>query len=178
MQLKSKSIFLKLADVGDAEFILNLRKSEKYNKYLSKTEGCLTEQINWLKNYKIRESLNEEYYFIIFRGADNEKIGTVRLYDFKESPLSFCWGSWILNEKKTISSAIESALLIYQFAFDCKGFEQSHFDVRNDNHKVIDFHKKLGAQEVSKNELNTYFTFSKNTYQRIYASYSKFLEVK
>ncbi|MGQ7116015.1 hypothetical protein ACUOFC_65445, partial [Escherichia sp. TWPC-MK] len=56
---------------------------------------------------------------------------------------------------------MESALLVYHFAFVELGFEQSHFDVRKNNEKVIEFHKKMGAIEVSNNELDIFFK-SKN----------------
>ena len=44
MELKSKTILLRLANESDAEFILSLRTDETYNKYLSKTEDDILKQ--------------------------------------------------------------------------------------------------------------------------------------
>lgn len=174
-EITSKTIFLKLADVEDAEFILDLRTNEAYNKHLSITKSSLTEQRNWLNHYKIRENKKEEFYFIIYRKDSNERIGTVRLYDFIDYKKSFCWGSWILNERKTASSALESALLVYKTGFYSLGFEQSHFDVRKDNEKVIAFHKKMGAIEVSKNEIDIFFNYTKEKFEERIKTFKKFL---
>ena len=58
-----KHINLRLVEIKDAEFILNLRL--KKGEFLSTTNPNLTEQENWIKSYKKREELKEEYYFII-----------------------------------------------------------------------------------------------------------------
>ncbi len=44
-QLESKTIKLRLVEIDDAEYILSLRKNEKYNKYLSKVSSTLEDQI-------------------------------------------------------------------------------------------------------------------------------------
>ncbi|WP_340609350.1 GNAT family N-acetyltransferase [Xenorhabdus bharatensis] len=174
-KLFGRSIFLKLVSEDDASFIYSLRNNNKLNKYLSKTDGNIIDQLNWIKKYKKREKENLEYYFKIKRIDNNIDIGTVRLYDFKDNPKSFCWGSWILTENKTPNSAIESALLVYKFAFDEKNFEQSHFDVRKENEKVISFHKKLGAKIINEDDLNYYFTYQNEDYNKISNIYNKFI---
>ncbi|EJL89603.1 GNAT family N-acetyltransferase [Pantoea sp. GM01] len=175
MSLISKSIFFELVTESDAGFILSLRNDNKYNQHLSQTSNDFEDQVEWLRKYKEREINNDEFYFIIKRKFDGEKIGTVRLYDFTDNPHSFCWGSWILNNDKTLSSAIESALLVYSFAFRELGFLQSHFDVRNENVKVIGFHKKMGAIEISKDNENTFFIYKKETFEANFESYNRFM---
>jgi len=174
-EITSKTIFFKLADIDDAEFILELRTNATYNKHLSITKASLMDQRHWLKDYKLREKDNKEYYFIIYRKDSNERIGTVRLYDFIDNKKSFCWGSWILNERKTASSALESALLVYKVGFYSLGFEQSHFDVRKDNDKVIAFHKKMGAVETSKNDIDVFFNYTKEKFEERIVSFKKYL---
>lgn len=143
--LKSKTIKMRLVEEDDAEFIVSLRSDERYNQHLSKTDNDIESQREWIRKYKVKEKNNEQYYFIIER-IDGTPCGTVRLYDFKGD--SFCWGSWILNTEKSRYSAIESALLVYQFAFETLNFKRCHFDVRKDNIKVIQFHSKFGAKKV------------------------------
>ena len=158
MILTSKTIKIRLTEESDAEFILKLRLDQKYNQFLSEVIPDIQAQKDWIKKYKIDEANKKQFYFIIER-TDGTPCGTVRLYDLLHE--SFCWGSWILNENKTRYAALESAFLVYKFGFDTLGFEQSHFDVRKGNEKVISFHKKMGAEKTDEDELNEYFKITK-----------------
>jgi RimJ/RimL family protein N-acetyltransferase len=152
MKNKSKTIHFRLVELSDAEFINSLRVDITYNKYLSAVDGDISKQEEWIKKYKEREKLGLEYYYIIQRNSDYLPIGTVRLYDFLKENSSFCWGSWILNENKTRYAALESALLIYDFAFLELGFNRCHMDIRKQNLKVLEFHKKFGIKLIGETE--------------------------
>lgn len=173
--LKASTTYLRLVTEADAEFICSLRNDGKLNTYISKSTADVNAQKEWIRNYKNKELNNEEYYFIICRLDSQLPIGTVRLYDFKNNPKSFCWGSWILNENKTKYAAVESALLVYEAGFAFLGFDQSHFEVMKGNDKVHSFHLKMGAQKVSEDETNVYYIFPKNKYAENKMHYAKFL---
>lgn len=158
MNLDSKTIRLRLIEENDANFVLTLRLDSNYNQFLSAVTPDLDSQIVWIKKYKDDENAGKQFYFIIEK-LDGTPCGTVRLYDFTED--SFCWGSWILNENKTRFSALESAFLVYQFAFDELGFTKCHFDVRKGNEKVISFHEKMGAKKTGETELDFLFEITK-----------------
>lgn len=157
IKLESKTIRLRLVEENDAAFILNLRLDEKYNQFLSDVTPDLQAQIDWIHSYKNDEEAGNQYYFIIER-LNGKPCGTIRVYDIKDN--SFCWGSWILNEDKTRYSAIESALLIYEFGFNYLKLERSHFEVVKGNGKVISFHKKFGAKIISEDDENCYFNIT------------------
>ena len=159
--LPARTVFLRLVEINDAAFICGLRNKKKLNLFLSKSENSI-------------ESQNQEFYFIISRKDNNQPIGTIRIYDFQK-PSSFCWGSWILNENKTASSALESALLIYNIGFDYLNFEQSHFDVRKNNVKVNSFHIKMGAVKTREDNLNIYYKLSKESHLKNKEKYRNFL---
>lgn len=158
MILKSKTIQIRFVEESDAEFILNLRIDPKYNQFLSAVNPDVQAQKEWIRKYKDDEVNKKQFYFIIERN-DGTPCGTVRIYDLRDN--SFCWGSWILNENKTRYAALESAFLVYKFGFDELGFEQSHFDVRKSNGKVISFHEKMGAVKTGGDDLNEYFKITK-----------------
>ncbi|MDY3694514.1 MAG: GNAT family N-acetyltransferase [Proteus mirabilis] len=172
-KLESKTIKLRLVEIDDAEYILSLRKNEKYNKHLSKASNTLDDQIEWINRYKQKESKLDEFYFLILRN-DGKKCGTIRVYDIIDN--SFCWGSWILDENKTTTAAIESALLIYKFGFEIMKFSRSHFDVRKDNSAVISFHKKFNAHQINEDSLNYYFEIFPNDIKKVNKKYSRFME--
>lgn len=159
VRLESNSIRMRFVEEKDAEFILTLRLDPKYNSYISKVNDDVVEQRAWISKYKLLENNKSEFYFIIER-LDGTPCGTVRVYDLTQD--SFCWGSWILNENKTRYSAIESAMLVYEFGFAYLGFKKSHFDVMKENQSVINFHKKFGAEIVGEDHNNFYFEITEN----------------
>lgn len=154
---------MRLVEPTDAEFILKLRLDQRYNSFISAVKNDVESQRAWIINYKKDESEKRQFYFIIER-MDGIPCGTVRIYDLKSD--SFCWGSWILNEDKTRYSAVESALLVYQFGFNELGFNKCHFEVMKENIKVIEFHKKFGAVVVGEDEDNFYFEITKEDVAR------------
>lgn len=178
MELKNKTIYFRLVEVEDAEFITSLRVDNTYNKYLTAVEGSVSQQAKWILDYKKREELKEEYYFIIHRNIDSQPIGTVRLYDFLGNKDSFCWGSWILNEKKTRYAALECATLIYDLAFIELRFKRCHMDIRKGNLKVIEFHKKFGVKIIGETENDLLGHYFLDDYLKIQKNIKTFIESK
>ena len=176
MIFKSKTIFFRLAEPQDAQFIHSLRLDEKFNKHLSTVSNDVNKQFNWLLDYKKREKLGQEYYYIICRNSDSLPIGTVRIYDFIDNEKSFCWGSWILNENKTRYAALESAILIYDFAFLELGYTRCHMDIRKENLRVIDFHKKFGVKIIGETEADLLGHYFVEDYLTIREDIKKIIE--
>ena len=167
-----KNLNLRTVAIEDAEFIYNMRQNQNKTKYLSKVTGTVESQKEWIKNYKQREEEKKEFYFVI-ESKDKEKLGLVRMYDFQDE--SFCWGSWLIKEDAPKTTAIESALQIYEFGFYSLGFEKSHFDVRKENDKVIAFHQRFGAKIIDEDELNYFFNFEKSDYEITKEKYKRYL---
>lgn len=172
MIIYGKNINMRIVEIEDAEFIYNMRQNQNKTKYLSKVTGTVESQKEWIKSYKQREEDKKEFYFVI-ESKDEEKLGLVRMYDFRDE--SFCWGSWLIKEDAPKSTAIESALQIYEFGFYGLGFEKSHFDVRKGNDKVIAFHQRFGAKIVDENELDYFFNFEKSDYEITKEKYKKYI---
>lgn len=173
MELYSKTIRLVpiLPIEDDAKKIIELRGGSKQLEFLSKTSQDVNDQLTWLESYANRNSKGLEYYFFIVKIDNDEKIGTIRLYDIQEKINSFCWGSWILNDRKTRTAALESCILLYTFAFEKLGFENSHFDVRKGNDRVINFHLKTGAIITSEDDLNYYFKYNSSSFMKFKNKY-------
>ncbi len=159
MIIYGKNIIMRTVTLEDAEFIYTMRQNQGKTKYLSKVTGTVESQKEWIKSYKIREEEQKEFYFVI-ESKNEEKLGLVRMYDFKDD--SFCWGSWLIREDAPKTTAIESALQIYEFGFYGLGFGKSHFDVRKGNDKVIAFHQRFGAMIVDESD----YEITKEKYRR------------
>ena len=170
---------LKPITVEDAAFSLALRTDSSKAVHLSTTHADLDLQKTWLAGYKQREAQQTEFYFIIQH--QHRSVGTVRLYDFKRLPdgqHSFCWGSWIVTDDAPHYTALQSAMLVYYLGFDLLGFNQSHFDVRQQNLKVLSFHRKMGAQETAQTELDVFFTLTPDTYRAFVKKFHKHYQIR
>lgn len=170
--LNGNSIRLRPARVADARFILDLRLDVRLNRFLSSVDDDLGRQQEWLANYELREAQGQEYYFIIESHA-GRPYGTVRVYDFR--PDSFAWGSWILSHDRPQTAAIESTVCVYDFGFLELQFPKSRFDVRKGNDKVIRYHERFGAKRTGEDDLNVYFEFLRQDYERVRPDYERFL---
>lgn len=168
-RIVGKNLIFRDADIDDAEFILSLRQDATKSKFLSSASAELQDQINWLEDYA---KGNTQAYFII-ENLDNEKLGTVRLYDQQGN--SFCWGSWILKDGSPQSAAIESALMVYIYALDYLGFEQAHFDVRKGNTKVWQFHERLGADKTHETTNDYFYKLTKANISNAVKKYKKYI---
>ncbi len=167
--VEGKHLNLRLVEESDAEFILNLRIDDSLGKFLSKTDISLDKQKEWIKNYKSREKEKKEYYFIIKKNNSNENIGVVRIYNFIKN--SFEWGSWIIKKGAPNYSALESALLVYEYGFYNLKFDKSHFEVRKDNVKVISFHEKFGAKRIKETEHDIFYNYNRESYEEFREKY-------
>jgi hypothetical protein len=169
----AKHIRFRMVEKDDAAFILSLRLDPEKSRFISPVRDDLEAQERWITEYKHREAKGEEFYFII-ESHEGEKLGTIRLYDFRGD--SFCWGSWILKHDAPPYAAIESVLSVYEIALKRLGFRQSHTDVRKGNTTVNSFLRQFGAETTSEDELNNYYRMTAETYERTRKNYRRFFQ--
>lgn len=164
-----KNIYLRDLEITDAEFVYGLRCDPELNSYINPPPPSLDHQKQYIQKYK---TLTDEYYFIITNKA-GESFGTIRIYDIR--PNSFCWGSWIVKQDAPKGIGLEAALLVYEYGFYALHFRQAHFDVRKDNSKVVDFHRRFGSEITGEDGLNFYFRFTEETYRTMRVRYERLL---
>ncbi len=152
---------MRLAKIADAEYLHSLRINPEFNVYLTPVDGGVDGQRRWLREYKIRESVNTEVYFIILDKYE-KKCGCVRLYNIDEE--KFTWGSWILNRFKPAKAALESAVLVYVVGFELLGLKRAAFDVQISNLHTLKFHDRFGAQRIGEDHENIYYEYSSETF--------------
>lgn len=163
--VRGRTLNLRNAEVGDAEFILALRSDAQKSRFLSGTSHELGLQQAWLEAYAHGA---DQAYFIIEDMAQ-QRLGTVRLYDPVDT--SFCWGSWIVKAGAAPVVAIESALMVYAYALNHLGFVSAHFDVRVGNESVWQFHERFGAERIRETADDIFYTIS---HQRIVDSMRRY----
>lgn len=175
MKLLGKYCSLRLVNIEDAEFILELRTNEKKSKYLNKTKNDIFKQKQWLEKYKIKEINGTEYYFII---EDNKgtPVGTYRLYDILDNQATP--GSWIIKDNTDLTITIESVLLMYDFIFNTLYKPKIYFDVRKANKRVIRFHESYGSKCVNEDDDNCYYEFYTQQWPLMQQKMNKLVTIK
>jgi RimJ/RimL family protein N-acetyltransferase len=143
------------------------------SRFLSKVTDDVEAQRAWLAEYRSREESGSEYYFVVEDAKSLEAMGVVRVYDVAAG--AFEWGSWIMKDGAPPSSAIESALGVYEFAFGHLGLQASRFKVFKVNERVVEFHRRFGARETGEDEENVYFELTAEAYQLARKRFRRFL---
>ena len=164
---------LRLIGPEDAAYVFALRTDSTYNRHLSAVSGSVLDQCRWIEAYKSREAAGLEYYFIVER-LDGTRCGTVRLYDIGAG--SFTWGSWILDHNKPCKAALESAVLVYIVAFENLDLKVARFDVRQENANTLSFHRRFGATETHRTDLDIFFEYPRSRFEADRAGYLAILK--
>lgn len=160
-RVEGPNLTLRLIRPEDAEYVYGLRTDPAYSLHLSEVRGTAEDQRRWIEGYKSREADLRELYYVIER-MDGTRCGLVRLYDIGAE--SFTWGSWILDHNKTRKAALESAVLSFGLGFDDLGLDRALVDVRIRNEKAHAFYVRFGMTEISRDDRDIYFTYSRDRF--------------
>lgn len=134
--IKGKTMFLRPAEVSDAEFIVKIRNDERLAKYLHPVSASVKAQEQWILKQRERAG---DYYFIIC-SLDGEPLGAVRLSGIAENSGEV--GSLISYGNP--AQNMEAEMRITDFAFAEAGLEFLHGYTLTANKPVISYHKKFG----------------------------------
>lgn len=158
---------LRSVEIDDAEFILSLRLDDKLNRYINKVDNDINRQKEWIK---LQQKRKGDYYFII-SDLNNHPLGTISLYNIKDENAEF--GRWVSKGNMIVN--IESAILIYEFAFENLKLDLVYTNTMAENKQVVNFHKRFGAK------VDNEFYFDKETgftFSRGYINSQLFVEIK
>jgi len=142
-QVEGKAFRLRPIEDGDAEFVVELRTSGERARYLNKVVPSTDAQLKWLDDYYQREN---DYYFVIERINDKRREGLIALYEVNPGAREAEWGRWIISPASM--SALESVIMIMDFAFDQLGLKRVFSFTLSDNTPVNSFHESCGFRRV------------------------------
>lgn len=146
--ITGKYINLRCVEEGDAEFTLAIRNDAELTKYIPKVNGDLASQRNWIRKQR---SIDGDYFFII-ENKENNSVGTIACYDFNLDKLC-CEGGRYISYGNALEN-IEAMVLLYDFIFEKKKLRYIIMNVDESNLKVLNIHKKFGAQYISREKMN------------------------
>lgn len=168
---EGKNIVLRSVEVKDAEFILPLRLDPELNEHLNAVPPSVESQQNWIAAQQQRPN---DYYFIIHDKKTNRDLGTVGLYEIDPEKRTFNWGRWIIVKDAPMYTAFESTILIYSLAFNHFQLDKALSEVRLANYKVINYHLSYGSVIYKLDELNAYYSFSKDSFPALLKKFKGF----
>lgn len=127
---------------ADAEFIVALRNAPALARWLHSGAPDAAAQRAWLAGYEQRPG---DFYFVVETREGSKPEGLIAVYDVDCSTRSAEWGRWVLRPGSL--AAVESAWLIYRFAFEVLGLQSLHCRTVADNEAVVSFHDSCGLAE-------------------------------
>lgn len=154
-------ITLRPVEEEDAEFILKLRTDSELGRFISPTSPKIDDQVKWIQEYKVREKAGLEYYFIAQDQIGN-RFGTIRLYNFDVN--SFEIGSWLFRSDSPMGMAVKAHFIGFEIGFENLEKEYSRFEIRKKNKPVLRYMKDFITTLVGEDELNFYFTLTKENF--------------
>jgi RimJ/RimL family protein N-acetyltransferase len=127
---------------SDAAYIVGLRTRSA--GFLNRGAANVDEQLTWLERYFDRPG---DYYFVVETIDGKRREGLIALYDVRWPDATGEWGRWVLEEGS--NAAVESALLVYRFAFDRLRLASVRCRTLAANAKVVAFHDSCGLTRTS-----------------------------
>lgn len=150
----------RLVQVEDAEFIVSIRSDEKLSKYINHTDISIPHQVEWIKEYKKRESEGRDYYFIFERNGD--KVGVYRLYNIVGE--QFDCGSWVFAKNAPKGAAMLGNIICHEIAYEELLLEKCLTEVYNDNVPSMQFQKLFNPRVLKVTDQMTYFEHIKENF--------------
>ena len=142
LRLSGDRFRIRPVDLADAARILALRTDAKLARYLNPTSPSLAEQERWIEQYLERDG---DFYFVVEDASNGVFEGAIALYHCDRDSRQAEMGRWILRRGSL--AAAQSALLVYQLAFDEVCLDRVYCQTVADNRSVVSFHRSCGLRE-------------------------------
>ena len=153
----------RLVEIKDVDFILSLRNHEKLSRYINQTGNEIEEQINWLKEYKVREKKGEDFYIICLKEDKITKLGVNRIYNTTMDDFEI--GSWVFSPDAGPNKAILGDLFTRSIAFEKLHFKTCRIAARKKNRPVLKYLRRFNPTLISQDELNYYYELNYDAFK-------------
>lgn len=141
--------------IEDAEDIIEIRlEDSERNKFIHSVSNDASLQRKWIEKYLTNDG---DYYFVVENRFTLKAEGLIGLYNLVGKRAE--WGRWVV--KKNSLSAVESVLMIFDFAFNKLGLDEVYCRTVAENQNVVSFHDSIGElrEKTIKNEFRIEGTF-------------------
>ena len=154
-------ITLRLITVNDAEFIVSLWTNPLVSTFISTFIPDINSQIEWIQNYKIKEQLGLDYYFVA-QDFNNNRYGTVRLNNIDEK--SFELGTWIFMPNSPFGMSVKTHIIGISTGFELLKADYCKIKVRKLNAHVLKYLENFKPIKIKENDMDIYFIIFKENF--------------
>lgn len=172
-KLNRYGLNVRLVNEEDAEYIVALRSDSKLSRFLNATKNDIEKQKQWIKEYKKREALCLDYYFIYLN--NDERIGLNRIYNINGKTATA--GSWICSPNLPYELPMLTVVIIREIFFEILKLEIDLFDTRKENKKVIKMHHLLGAHKIHENDIDVYHYLTNEDFKISKPKFLKYINI-
>ena len=148
---------------SDAAFIVSIRTNRNRSEYIGATSVDVDDQRQWIRDYKIRESLGKDFYLIF--SLDEKPLGVYRLYDIKGE--DFVCGSWVFSPEAPKGAAILGCIIGREIAYEDLQLTNCYTDVIKGNNSSMQFQMAFKPEVLREDESKVYFRHSKKNFYQI-----------
>ncbi len=139
-KLSVKNLKMRLATIEDAEFIVSLRSNSERTKFMITLDDDIKAQIKWLEDYKKRERVGNDYYFVF--ESDGKRIGVNRISHIDFNSLDAKTSSWIKVPSERIQS-VKMFFLQKYVIFELLKLNSFYTDIHEKNKKVMSYYQEF-----------------------------------
>ena len=161
--LERYGLFVRLVSIDDSEFVLSIRTSKR-GLILNHTDSDIERQIQWMRDYKQRESQGLDYYFIHY--YNEEPIGVNRIYNINREDNSCTTGSWVIKEGVDFDISMRTMLILRDIVFDTLGLDISYGDTRKTNKHMQRLYRMLDIEQIGETEDEFLYKSIKSKYEK------------
>lgn len=154
-------LFVRLVNETDAAFILNLRTDSRLGQFIHYTDNDIAKQIEWTKEYKKREKMGTDYYFI-FEKPIGTRLGVSRIYNVLDD--TFETGSWIFKKDAPFGAAFLGDIICHEIAFELFPNKVNLHDIKKANFGVNKYADEFHPILLLETEDTRYFKNTKDNY--------------
>lgn len=166
-------LHVRFVNEDDSEFIVNLRTDIRRGQFISSTDASVEKQQEWIRDYKKRERLGTDYYFM-FETLDGECLGVSRIYEIKKE--TFQTGSWVFKKDAPFGVAMLGDIICHEIAFELFPDSVNLHDIKKANIPVNKYADNFNPQFIFETELTRYFINTRKNYLKHKDAYlDKFL---
>lgn len=160
LHIRGFAFGLRPITLEDAEFIVELRSDPQRTRFMHPIPLSVEAQRAYLEEYFRREG---DYYFVVERHSESYHEGLAAIYNVDMEKRTAEWGRWIMRPGSL--APVESALRIYEAAFDYLHLEEVYGHTITENKVVVSFHDRCGLTRRAL--LPSYYSIGQMTYDAV-----------
>lgn len=167
--VSGKNINLRIANIDDAEFILDLRLNPNLNTFIGTTDPSVENQKNWIERSYQSES---DFHFIIEDKRGN-RCGTIAVYNVDYKMGEAEWGRWVIKPGSPVFCSLESNILALYFGLRILSLKRLTGGANHHNKEVVYFHK-LYVTVSAIDENHIWFFVEESNFAKLLKKFKKF----